>query len=740
MDDNKIRMGLTSGLQKYTDAIESVRPPVFLKTRGDEGEILIGKIKLAYGLSQIGNFDQLELPECAFLIETDGIICQAVDLGRTIHAIDPLWSFDDTDLIFEPIESHTITVRGEPCLIRYLPVQDSAESHWRKAIIEDYATLEPKQKNLTAAVNAILRINEQFDGSMDTLSPYLAQFGPLESSSLFEDKEIVRLLCSDSTNPNDEDFFDSVFLAAIKRGTEHGDIEGIDKDHSEPDESEEIDPILEEIIRRSLDEVKDKLLAALNEANLSEANSEEELEQKINAAMNKFDADDDDDEVDENDSDEPDFSQYSALTAAAFHNDPDAILALCRSGTDINEVDPTGDTALLMAVKERHEGLVRLLVKHGANIKQPDNYGVLPILLAVLVDDEGIVKTLLDAGADVNSASTFPHDEIAVGGCTPLWGAVVTGNLRMCRLLLKHGADLDAMNDICATPLSVAINRGHDEIIDFLLKQGAKADFEIPPAKAILLENSDELGGVTPLYIAAGNQDIGTIKKLLKRGANVNRTGRNGFTPLKRAAYMGCLDVVKILLKTGSDPNIADHDNFTPLMNATTQEHADIVKLLLKNGADPNVQSKWRKSSFFATSGKTALMDAAADGNIDIARLLLAHKADPNLMNEDGETALHAAVKGEHTDMVNLLLRSGGDADVYGPVTGSATELALRTLVEKDEDEREGNIVDILKLLFKQGVPKGRETVADIVDRVAEDTDENIQQLLSVHGIKLPRT
>lgn len=133
-------------------------------------------------------------------------------------------------------------------------------------------------------------------------------------------------------------------------------------------------------------------------------------------------------------------------------------------------------------------------------------------------------------------------------------------------------------------------------------------------------------------------------------------------------------------------------------------------------------------------------MDAAADGNVDIARLLLAHKADPNLKDEDGETALHNAVTGEHTDMVNLLLRSGSDPGAYGSAAGSALELALRSWVEKDEDEREGSIVDILKLLFKQGVPKGRETVADIVDRVAEDTDDNILQLLSVHGIKLPRT
>lgn len=429
----------------------------------------------------------------------------------------------------------------------------------------------------------------------------------------------------------------------------------------------------------------------------------------------------------------------TALMIAVAHQNIDIVRLLLTQKADPNLADEQGETALLAAIDAQSEELVKLLVKHGADIEQPDNKGVRPVLLAVFIDNENLVKVLLGAGADVNGTSTFPHEEIAVGGCTALWGAAATGNLQMCRLLLKHGADLNAMNDICATPLSIAINNGHDEIIDFLLKQGARVDFEIPPAETIQLENFDELGGVTPLYIAVGNQDIGTIKKLLKRGANVNRTGRNGFTPLKRAAYMGYLDVVKILLKAGADPNIADHDNFTPLMNATAQEHTDIVKVLLKHGADPNVQSKWRESSFFATSGKTALMDAAADGNVDIARLLLAHKADPNLMNEGGETALHAAVKSEHTDMVNLLLRSGSDPDVYGSAAGSAMELALRSLVEKDEDEREGNIVDILKLLFKQGAPKARESIADIVDRVAEDTDGNIQQLLSVHGIKLPR-
>jgi hypothetical protein len=76
-----------------------------------------------------------------------------------------------------------------------------------------------------------------------------------------------------------------------------------------------------------------------------------------------------------------------------------------------------------------------------------------------------ITKLLIAHGADVNAATS--------GGHTALQVAAYRGNLAVARLLLDAGADINAANGYHGGPLPCAILHRQTKMADFLLKRGA---------------------------------------------------------------------------------------------------------------------------------------------------------------------------------------------------------------------------------------------------------------------------
>lgn len=416
------------------------------------------------------------------------------------------------------------------------------------------------------------------------------------------------------------------------------------------------------------------------------------------------------------DKEEAEEVERTPLFEAVHAQDLAAVRKIIKGGSDVNEVDGEGNTPLLIAVLTRQAKLVEELLKLGAdpNKARPDGKG--PLFGAVRVAEEKITQTLLKGGAEVDAPLSMDHNGTGVGGCTALYVAALLGHLPSCKVLASSGASLEAANDLGYTPLMAAIEGNHEDVIDFLLKSGANVNPEV-----IATMEVEGLGGATPLYTATRKENLAVIRKLLKRGVDVNRPAPNGWTPLKSAAQQGSFEIVKVLLEAGADPNIADDTNYTPLMNAVSGEHEDIVKILLKFNADPNVQSGDNPEDDDWEPGRSALMDAAVSGNVALARELLKSGANPNLLNSKGRTALHSAVISGKADMVALLLKSGADPNVFGndEEKMSALDLALRRWASEDEDDRAGGISDVLELMLKKGMPSDRgslnETALDLV-------------------------
>jgi len=106
--------------------------------------------------------------------------------------------------------------------------------------------------------------------------------------------------------------------------------------------------------------------------------------------------------------------------------------------------------------------------------------------------------------------------------------AVRAGNLvKLCDLLDNHGANLNSRNRIGESLLMMPIKSGRQDIANYLLDRGARVDIA-------------STANVTPLMAAAFNGDLGMVKRLLKRGADVHARDRlkklQWCVPLGRAA------------------------------------------------------------------------------------------------------------------------------------------------------------------------------------------------------------
>ncbi|KAH5281829.1 hypothetical protein HBI71_000070 [Parastagonospora nodorum] len=168
--------------------------------------------------------------------------------------------------------------------------------------------------------------------------------------------------------------------------------------------------------------------------------------------------------------------------------------------------------------------------------------------------------------------------------------------------------------------------------------------------------NSAAIDQQTPLTVSAQYGHLEVVNMLLNDlNTTVTLGGKSGRTALSFAAGNGHVDVVESLLNHGAyEPDDQDYTSWTPFFWAVQGDHADIVRLFLKLKDSPLDINQVDKS------GRSALSWAAGEGSRKAMNVIIRESVsvlDVNLKNKEGRSPLLWAVVNKQREAANDLLR-----------------------------------------------------------------------------------
>jgi ankyrin repeat protein len=196
---------------------------------------------------------------------------------------------------------------------------------------------------------------------------------------------------------------------------------------------------------------------------------------------------------------------------------------------------------------------------------------------------------------------------------------------------------------------------------------------------------------------AINDEDYAFIENYITKRYPIDVRFYHNNTALINAAKMGNLDTVEFLLSKGADPNIFNDDIETALYHSSKKGFDRISRILINNGARASINFQTR--TYYETP-MTVRFNHWDDepGSIrnrmyDAVKFLLDNGADVNMVDGDDDNPLIKAIMHHvNTDVIELLLKYGGDIDHHGRSTRTPLTTAVRT-----------SSVETTKLLLSKG-------------------------------------
>ncbi|KAJ4856949.1 ankyrin repeats (3 copies) domain-containing protein [Trichoderma breve] len=334
-----------------------------------------------------------------------------------------------------------------------------------------------------------------------------------------------------------------------------------------------------------------------------------------------------------------------------------------KTATDEESQTQNSPSNLLhLAVANGNVNLLSMLASENLSIDMRDKKNRTAPHLAVMLSYQSMVRHLILMKIDVTAKDIL--------GRTALHYAALMGHLEIVKeLLLQEVIEIDEMDLAGNTPLLLATKMRQREVVEELLEEKASS------RKRNKLKE-------TALHIAVRNADE-SIVQLIAAAEDVNLEAKtkDSCTPLLLAAENGHLDIFKHLLSRGAEKNVVDADGLTPLHLAAKNGHVALVKMLLQYNADIESENFWKRTPVMiacqAGNVETALQAAIEGNHRSIVELIF--KTGPDIRSEDchGNSPLCHAVRFKSDEMVIFMIERGADVNHINMEGCSALHLAI---------------------------------------------------------------
>ena len=231
---------------------------------------------------------------------------------------------------------------------------------------------------------------------------------------------------------------------------------------------------------------------------------------------------------------------------------------------------------------------------------------------------------------------------------TEWFSAVQADDANRCRQLLLRGFDPNTPEpERVDTALILAVRYKSWKVFELLLgTQGTNLD-------------ARSRNGDTAIMVAAFNSETVAVRKLLARGAEINRPE---WTALHYAATAGSVPIVRLLLEHSAYIDAESPNKTTPLMMAARGGHEKVVRLLLDEGADVALKNELGLDAIdFARSQKHDAIVSLLQQQL--ARSEASRNAAKRAADSRPDTAAHAPVD-----------EAGAEADAVAVPAGDSAE------------------------------------------------------------------
>ncbi|UJR37371.1 hypothetical protein I4U23_030079 [Adineta vaga] len=393
---------------------------------------------------------------------------------------------------------------------------------------------------------------------------------------------------------------------------------------------------------------------------------------------------------------------YSPLAEAASKGKVDVCLILLQYGADPNLKNSDGKSALDLADSSTRpiltgeyrkdelleaartgndEKLSSILTATNVNCHASDGRKSTPLHLAAGYNRLRVCEILLDHGADV-----LCKDK---GGLVPLHNAASYGHYDVAELLIKHGAQVNACDLWQYTPIHEAASKSRADVCTLLLSHGAdptlpnchgKTTLDLAASRELRDKILYEYNGYSFL-VAIHNGDLSRVKKLVTNETIHFHHFQTGDFPLHVACTSSSTkhrrQIIEILIRRGAIINILNAKQIAPIHICAAADYCDILEILLKNNADINLLDG---------QGQTALHHAAKSGHSNACRLLLTHNIDTLIVSISGHTASEVTTS---SNIQQLLIKDDNEKIVSA---SNITDLELQLL----EASKSGDL-DVVK-------------------------------------------